>query len=319
MIAGSRGGVALDAPAPQASLWESGFEGQDARQVRLSLPYMAVQDRAGQVYIADKLAHGVRRIDEIQEIYTAAGTGQSGDGGDELQPGRGCGLSFPNALWVHPRGGLYILDFGNAKVRRLNAAGDIETLFELPKDLKGGRGLVVESNEQTVYVAAKDRIYRYVRHGKLEVFARGFENLGHLVLGPNHELYAADRDAGYVYQIDQAGHKKIVAGDGTMQVKQNSAEATRQGLNQPRALAWVPDFGLLVGTQGGRRVYRLHPSGKLELLLDGSGERKGPQVLRTEAPLGKLRGLFAAPNGDLLLTHGDIGQVLRFKKSMNAT
>lgn len=319
MIAGSRVGVSRDTPAPEASMWEPVFEGQDARQVRLSLPYMAVQDHSGQVYIADKLAHGVRRVDEILEIYTAAGTGQSGDGSDHLMSGPDCGLSFPNALWVHPTGGLYILDFGNAKVRRLNARGEIETLFELPKGLKGGRGLVVEPNEQIIYVAAKDRIYRYLGHGKLEVFARGFENLGHLVLGANNELYAADRDAGYVYQIGKAGEKKIVAGDGTMQLKPNPAMATRQGLNQPRALAWVPDFGLLVGTQGGRRVYRLTPSGTLELLLDGSGEHKEPQALRINAPLGKLRGLFVAPNGDLLLTHGDIGQVLRFKKSRNAT
>lgn len=323
VIAGTRSGAVPGMASPEHSLWQANFEGQDARRAKLTLPYIAVQDQAGRVYIADKLAHSVRWIDEIQEIHTAAGTGQSNDGGDAPQAGIACALSFPNALWVHPSGRLYILDFGNAKLRRLGLDGKIETLFDLPKDLKGGRGLVVEPDESVIYVAAKDRIYRHEAKGAPKVFAQGFVNLGHLVLGPNGELYAADRDAGYVYRLDSSGEKSVVAGDGTMRIRSTPVAATKQGLNQPRALAWAPGLGLLIGTQGGRRVYRLDPSGALELLLDGkapsSKAHSGEFSLRIKEPLGKLRGLFVAPNGDLLLTHGDLGQVIRFPRQKSAT
>lgn len=318
VIAGDRSGVTPGATAPKHSLWESGFEGKDARDVKLTLPYMAVQDDSGRVYIADKVAHSVRWVDEIQEIHTAAGTGRQSDGSDAAQPGTACGLSFPNALWVHPSGRLYVLDFGNAKLRRLDPSGKIETIFQLPKDLKGGRGLAVSADESLIYVAAKDRIYRYDGQGKPRVFAQGFVNLGHLALLPSGELYAADRDAGYVYQLSPSGDRKVIAGDGTVRVKPGPVPATKQGLNQPRGLAFVPGLGLLIATQGGRSVYRLNPAGSLERILDGVNPSKtpeGPYALRIDQPLGKLRGLFVARNGDLLLTHGDLGQVLRFKKA----
>lgn len=318
VVAGDRRGLTADAPAPRHSLWDAGFEGKDARDIKLTLPYIAVQDAKGRVFIADKVAHSVRRVDEIQEIHTAAGTGHQSDGKDAIQPGPECGLAFPNALWAHPSGRLYLLDFGNAKLRRLNEDGKIETLFDLPKTLKGGRGLVVRPDESVIYVAAKDRIYRYDGHGAPKLFAQGFVNLGHLLLTPSNELIAADRDAGYVYQVDEQGHKSILAGDGTVKTRPGAVLATKQGLNQPRALAWVPQVGLLIGTQSGRRVYRLSPGGTLELLLDGRAPGKAiqsPLALRIREPLGKMRGLSLAPNGDLLLTHGDVGQVLRFAKA----
>lgn len=317
VLAGKRASGKGKTAAPEQSLWDAGFEGKDAREARLTLPYIAVQDAAGRVYIADKVAHSVRWVDEIQEIHTAAGTGQQSDGADSPQPGVDCGLAFPNALWAHPSGRLYILDFGNAKLRRLNPDGTIETLFRLPKGLQGGRGLALSADESTIYVAAKDRIYRFHGEGPPKVFATGFVNLGHLVLDPKQELFAADRDGGYVYQVDAAGAKTIVAGDGTVRIQPGVVRATKQGLNQPRALAWVPGIGLLIGTQGGRRVYRLNPAGELELLLDGAAPEKttpGPLSLKIHEALGKLRGLSVAPNGDLLLTHGDLGQVLRFKQ-----
>lgn len=317
VIAGSRRALVPDAPAPERSLWTAAFEGKDAREVKLTLPYVAVQDASGRVFIADKVAHSVRWVDEIQEIHTAAGTGQESDGQDAPQPGLDCGLSFPNALWVHPSGRLYVLDFGNAKLRRLNRDGKIETLFTLPKGLQGGRGLVLSADESMVYVAAKDRIYRYDGQGVPKVFAQGFVNLGHLVLTPDNELFAADRDAGYVYKIDPSGKKERVAGDGSVKARPSPVLAIKQGLDQPRGLAWSPELGLLIATQGGRRVYRLNPAGELELLLDGRAPDKNPKgslALRISEPLGKLRALSVAPNGDLLLTHGDVGQILRFKK-----
>lgn len=318
MLAGDRSGRVQAESGEGRSRWETRFEGQDATVARLSLPYMAVQDAKSQVYIADKVAHAVRMVDGIGQIHTLAGTGLESNGSDKAQVATRCGLAYPNALWVHPAGRLYVLDFGNAKLRRVDPDGQISTVFELPKSLQGGRGLAVSQDESEFFVAAKDRIYRYSKKDGVSVLATGFVNLGHLAIAGPAALWAADRDAGVVYRVLADGTKTPVAGNGTIKRVATPAKAIEQGLDMPRALAVLPGKGLLIGTQGGRRVYLLDPNGLLHLLLDGKNPNQrasGPLALEIHEALDKLRGLSIAPNGDLLLSHGDTGQVLRFARN----
>lgn len=295
----------------KSSRWDAALEGQDARSARLSLPYVAVEDGKGRVFIADKRGHSVRMVDSQGEIHTVAGMGEVGDCADRVSDATQCGLHMPNALWISPKGALYILDFGNAKLRRLNGHGQMESLLSLPRPLKGGRGLVASADEKHFYIAAKDRIYHYDISKGLSIHAQGFLNLAHLALGPNGELWAADRDANRVFSIPSAGKVVPVAGDGSIVAKEKDASALETGLEGPRALVLLKDQSLLIGTQGGRRIYRLDESGKLSLMLDGKEpRRKTPLSIAT--PLEKVRALTLSPKGDLLLTHGDAGAVLRF-------
>lgn len=295
----------------KSSRWDAALEGQDARSARLSLPYVAVEDAKGRVFIADKRGHAVRMVDAEGEIHTVAGTGVAGDCADEPTQATQCALHMPNALWAGSGGRLYILDFGNAKLRRLDAQGRIQTLFSLPKPLHGGRGLVASADEKHFYIAAKDRIYHYDVSEGLTTYARGFHNLAHLTLGSAGELWAADRDANRVFRIPSADQVLPMAGDGSTLVQEKSNSALETGLDGPRALLLLEDQSLLIGTQSGRRIYRLDPTGRLSLMLDGNKpERETP--LSISAPLEKLRALTRTPKGDLLLTHGDAGAVLRF-------
>lgn len=296
--------------------WSVRFEGGAAQEASLLMPYIAVQDSRGQVYIADKEAHVVRGVDELQEIRTLVGTGYPANGQDGRVPARDCGLSSPNALWVGASGRLYILDLGNAKLRVRTPDGRVQTLLTLPQGLAGGRGLVLTPDEKTIYIAAKDRIYQFTEKEGLKVFASGFENLGHLALDDKNQLYAADRNAQRVYRVSRE-ERGLVAGNGTALSRPGAVSAQDHGLSLPRALVWLPGHGLLIGTQGGKRVFLLNADGTLSLLLDG--EKPGrmiehPLALSISAPLQKLRGLWLAPNGDLLLSHGDLGQVLRFAR-----
>src|SRR5579864_7584538 len=79
---------------------EKGYSGDGGPATRAALnePYGVVVDRAGNLYIADRLNRRVRRIDAATgTITTVAGNGEaaySGDGG----PAHRAGLAEPNGL-----------------------------------------------------------------------------------------------------------------------------------------------------------------------------------------------------------------------------
>jgi RHS repeat-associated protein len=81
----------------------------------------------GELYLSETSAHRIRKIDEHGLIWTVAGTdepGYSGDGG----PAEEAQFNNPKGLAFSPDGSLYIVDSGNARVRRVDPSGTIATV-----------------------------------------------------------------------------------------------------------------------------------------------------------------------------------------------
>ena len=93
--------------------WRPEYEGGPATSAVLSGPHMTQADRAGNYYIADKDAHGIRKIRLDGTIITVAGINSPGDGPNTATPGTEVALREPNGLWVRGDGTVYILDLGN--------------------------------------------------------------------------------------------------------------------------------------------------------------------------------------------------------------
>src|SRR5580692_7669109 len=73
-------------------------DGGAATNAALSEPYGVVVDRAGNLYIADRLNRRVRRVDGATGVIaTLAGTGEAAYGGDG-GPAAQAGLAEPNSL-----------------------------------------------------------------------------------------------------------------------------------------------------------------------------------------------------------------------------
>ena len=119
---------------------EDDMEGELAIDAELSRPHMAMADVFGNVYIADKDAHAIRKVLTDGTIETIAGTNEPG--GFDILSGRGpeVPLSSPNGLYTFPDGTTYILDVGNGMVRKLNVDGELTTLFQ---DETGARNTYV--------------------------------------------------------------------------------------------------------------------------------------------------------------------------------
>src|SRR5260370_30728332 len=88
-----------------AGTGDRGFSGDGGPATRASLnePYGIAIDRAGNLYIADRLNRRVRRVDAGSGIITTlAGTGEASYGGDD-GPAVWAGLAEPNRPAFGPR------------------------------------------------------------------------------------------------------------------------------------------------------------------------------------------------------------------------
>ena len=119
----------------------SGFSGDNgpAVQAQFNFPSGVTVDSAGNLYIADRNNHRIRKIDSTGTITTIAGTGTggfAGDGGaaDQAQ------LNRPSGVAVDSAGNLYIADRNNHRIRKIDSTGTITTIAGTGESGDGGDG-----------------------------------------------------------------------------------------------------------------------------------------------------------------------------------
>src|ERR1017187_10499220 len=99
----------------------------------------AAVDPAGNVYVADKEAHRVRKFAPRGVIGTFAGNGRAGFGGDG-GPASQAQLNRPESIAVDVAGNVYIADTENFRVRRVATDGVITTIAGSGENNRGGDG-----------------------------------------------------------------------------------------------------------------------------------------------------------------------------------
>lgn len=102
-------------------------DGGRALDALLDSPAGLALDRHGNLYIADRWNHAIRKLDASGTIVTVAGRGLpgfSGDGGPATQ----ARLNHPTAVAVDAQGNLYIADTENHRIRKVGPDGIIRTI-----------------------------------------------------------------------------------------------------------------------------------------------------------------------------------------------
>jgi trimeric autotransporter adhesin len=101
-------------------------DGGPATSAKLAYPEQVTTDGSGNVYIADTSNRRVRKVSPSGTITTFAGSGGGplGDGG----PATSATLSYPKGLEVDDQGNLYIADWSNYRVRKVDTGGTITTV-----------------------------------------------------------------------------------------------------------------------------------------------------------------------------------------------
>lgn len=277
-----------------ANGWQSSFEGAAAIDVELSRPHMAQTDGQGNIYVADKDAHAIRKIDGNGILTTLAGMNEPGDDGDEPALATRAHLNQPNGLWVSQDGTVYALDLGNGKVRRIDVDGTMTTVFTWA-DLAIGRGLWVSQDGARALLSSQPTLVEWNQNDSAHVIASSFSNLSNLFV-EERGIVVTERSAGTVSRIAEDGSRETLAGGGAIEGRPARAlDARLPGL---RAVWGDSRGGYFLGLHEGSRVVYLDPNGVTYPLL-GPGE------------VDEVRSVALDRNGDLLVADGDGGFVKR--------
>jgi len=103
-----------------------------ATEARLNNPSGLAHDAAGNLFIADRDNHRIRRVDPDGIITTYAGSGIAGNDGDG-GVAAAASLNRPTAISLDSAGNLFIADQGNGRIRVVNLSGIISASTSMPK------------------------------------------------------------------------------------------------------------------------------------------------------------------------------------------
>jgi FG-GAP-like repeat/Bacterial Ig-like domain (group 3)/Beta-propeller repeat/NHL repeat/FG-GAP repeat len=184
-------------------------------------------DAAGNLYVPQCLNAAVRKIDTNGIITTVAGTGVNGYAGDG-GPATSAQLGCPSGAAVDATGNIFIADFGNNRIRKVNPNGIITTI--------AGNGQGGFSGDGGPAVSAELNIPNDV-----DVDAGG--------------IYIADLGNNRLRKVDTTGVITTVVGG-----LNNAGSA---GINSPAALTFDKNENLYFSDAGNNAVREVFPAGAL--------------------------------------------------------
>jgi sugar lactone lactonase YvrE len=205
-----------------------------AFNARLNGPSGLAIDANDNLYIADTLNHRVRRVDTSSGIIsTFVGTGGLGFNGDGLPADRTT-LHQPTGLAFDRHGNLLIADRLNHRLRRVDASsGLVSTLAG-----NGSPGFAGDGGPASVALLDLPTDI-------------ASDNLGN--------LFVIDFNNHRLRRISPAGIISTLAGDGTPAFAGDDGDSRASKLNNPRAIAVLPDGQLFLADSGNQRIRRLSP------------------------------------------------------------
>lgn len=284
----------------------SGGDGGPATSAQLSSPSHVALDAEGNIFIADRGNHRIRRVDAVSlEIATVAGDGTAGYDGDNL-PATASSLNAPSAVAVDADGNLFVADRDNQRIRKVDAvtqnlvnvagtgsaagSGDGPALsrsLNYPEGvtLEDGTHLLVADTknhqvrridlqaETITRVAGSDAITGY-SDGELAL-AVGILEPATVAVGPGGDFYVAERGTHSILFFD-AGSQRIrrLAGTGVAGYSSDETDGDYQSLHTPAGIVALPSGEILVTERGNHRLRALTPQvADLEVSFDQIPQR----------------------------------------------
>jgi len=173
-------------------------DGGRAIDAALNMPHEIQLDRAGNLYIAERDNHVIRKVDAASGVIsTFAGTGVAGFGGDG-GPAAQAQLRAPHSIAVDPGGRrLLICDTGNHRIREVDfASGTIATFAGTGerRPTPDGAGLLGTSlnGPRALAFDDSDNVYLALREGNAIYRINTTSATMHHVAGTGEHGYAGD-------------------------------------------------------------------------------------------------------------------------------
>ena len=265
-------------------------DGGPATKATLNEPYGVLPDRAGNLFIVDRINAVIRRVDASTGVittYAGNGTkGYSGDGGPAAQ----ASMKEPNALDLDPDGNLYIADVSDNRIRRVDAKTGVITTAagtgkrEFPGDfgpaaaagIQGARGVAFD-REGTMYICEREgnRVRKVdAKTGVITTIAgtgeKGYSGDGGpapaatfngpkwIHVGADGNVYVVDTENHCVRQIDPKAHTIRTVAGGHKGPDGDGGPPTKAGMDRPHG-CWVDAEGRLYTADTNNHRVRMNP------------------------------------------------------------
>jgi sugar lactone lactonase YvrE len=255
---------------------------QPSQNVPLENPSGIAVDKEGNVYVAERRANRIIKIDTAGIVITLAGTGKrgfSGDGG----PAQRAEIAVPETMVIDKKGNLIFCDRSNSRIRMVSKGGTVSTVAGngVP-GYSGDGGLAVNANISYPYGLAID---------------------------DSNNLYIADTDNHRIRRVDAStGNITTIAGNGEMGFDGDGQQALQAKFNRPHVIAFDNEGDLLIGDSFNQRIRKIDmKTGGIQTIA-GTGEQRtsGDGELAIKASFNFFGALVVdKASGDIYITGGD--------------
>jgi uncharacterized protein (TIGR03437 family) len=243
-------------------------DGGAAISAQMAQPEGLAVAAGGSLYIADAANHRIRKVTPDGLIVTIAGNGHPGFAGDG-GPAAAAQLNQPYGLALDASGNLYVADYGNQRVRRIDGNGIITTV--------AGDGLSGSNGDAGPAISA---------------LLLGPRNLA---IDPAGNLYISEFDGHRVRRVAPDGTIRTVAGTGIAGNGGDGGPATAAQLAFPAGLALDAAGSLYIVDTVNVRIRKVR-AGIITTVCD---QQKFGQ------PYNQLSGIAADSAGNLYIPDGE--------------
>ncbi len=311
-----------------AGTFESG-DGGPAAKATLYYPTALALDANGNLFIADAATHVVRRMTRAGVISTAAGSGARGFGGDG-GPATSAQVFGPGGVAADTAGNLYIADFSNNRVRKVDASGNMTTIAGGSAGFAGDGSaatLAQLTSPNSVAVDAAGAIYiadagnhriRKIVRGTISTIAgtgvAGFNGDGGQATAAQlstpygvevdsiGNVYIADTNNNRIRRVSPAGVITTVAGTGTAGAAGDGGPAISAQLRGPRRIAIDRMGNLFIPDAVNHRIRMVATNGSISTIAgNGTAGFNGDGGLATLAQLNSPQGVAVDDSGNVFI------------------
>ena len=242
---------------------------------------VAIRDD-GTIIIADTYNHKIRGIDLDGNVYTIAGTGESGD---KDEPGNEANFRYPRGIAVQNDGTIIVADTCNHKIRGIDLNGNVFTIAGNGEEGdKDGPG-----NEATFNMP----------------FGIAIRNDGTIIV--------ADSDNNKIKGIDLDGNIYTIAGTGEYGDKDGPGNEAK--FRYPRGIAVQNDGTIIVADTGNHKIRGIDLNGNV-FTIAGTGEEGDKDGPGNEATFYYPRGIVIRDDETIIVSDSENNKIrgIRIKK-----
>ena len=244
-------------------------DGGPAVAASFAAPHEIRFDRAGHLYVVERDAHVVRRIDAgTRVVSTVAGTGVAGFSGDG-GAAAAAQLRQPHSIAFDASGNLLICDIANSRIRMVDMKTGVISTYAGT----GQRGPTPDDAP---------------REGTPLNGPRSIDT------DPDGNVYLVLREGNAVFRIDAASRRLArVAGTGETGFSGDGGPALAARLNGPKGIAYASDRSLYIVDTENHAIRRIDlKSGTIATVL-GTGRRgDGPDGDPLRCAMARPHGVF---------------------------